>query len=375
MKIAIVFGTRPELIKLFPLIEELKKFPTISLYVINTGQHREMLDKLMSWLGVKPDINLAVMENSPGLDKLTASILTGVTSVLISEKPDWVIVQGDTTTAFAATLAAFYLRIRVGHVEAGLRTFDKYSPWPEEINRTMITKIAELHFAPTKWNKEVLEKEGVEPNRIILTGNTVIDALQYSVSRVKETGLFPAQLKEFYKGSLQNNKIVLITGHRRESFGQGFESIGLAIKELAQRFPPVYFIYPVHLNPNVQEPVLRILGGDSLSNIKLIEPLPYQEFVSLMERSYLILTDSGGVQEEAPSLGKPVLVMRGNTERPEGVKAGSVILTGTDQQAIVDAVAELLTNEHKHSAMTIISNPYGDGYAAQRIARAIMEYE
>jgi UDP-N-acetylglucosamine 2-epimerase (non-hydrolysing) len=374
MKVAIVFGTRPELIKLFPVIQALNKSKDFSVRTINTGQHREMLSIMLAWFDIHPDVTLNVMKDRAGLDTLTANALTELTSTFVTDKPDLVLVQGDTTTAFAAALAAFYMKIPIGHVEAGLRTFNKFSPWPEEINRTFITKIADLHFAPTVLNQEHLLKEGVAAEKIFVTGNTVIDALQYSIKKVKEQNLYPNSLLEYFEGSLKNKRVLLITGHRRESFGKGFESICWAIRELAEKFPDTHFIYPVHLNPNVQAPVATILGTAIQQNVKLMEPLSYPEFVGLMLRSHLILTDSGGVQEEAPSLGKPVLVMRENTERPEGVESGSVRLIGTEKDNIIASVSELLTNDTSYHTMSRASNPYGDGNSAERIARIIERY-
>lgn len=373
MRIDVVFGTRPELIKLFPVISQVDP-DEFKLRIINTGQHREMLEMLLNWFEVKPDVDLSVMREKNTLASLTGNILTGVSSVFQQDRPDLVLVQGDTTTAFAASLAAFYLKIPIGHVEAGLRTFNRQSPWPEEVNRVFITKIADLHFAPTSSNVKHLTAEGVCDKDIFLTGNTVIDALYYSVAKVTEKKIFPASLAEYFEGPLKDKKIVLITGHRRESFGEGFESICLAIRDLALKFPDIQYIYPVHLNPNVQMPVARILGEASLPNVKLINPLSYPEFVSLMKRAHLILTDSGGVQEEAPSLGKPVLVMRENTERPEGVVSGSVRLTGTRRDKIVEEVARLVSDGQAFSAMSSANNPYGDGRAAGRIIGAIREY-
>jgi UDP-N-acetylglucosamine 2-epimerase (non-hydrolysing) len=370
MRIDVVFGTRPELIKLFPVIKLLDR-SEFKLRIINTGQHREMLDMLLNWFEVKPDVNLSVMREKNTLASLTGNILTGISAVYQEDRPDLVLVQGDTTTAFASSLAAFYLKIPIGHVEAGLRTFNRQSPWPEEVNRVFITRIADLHFAPTSLNVKHLTGEGVCHKHIFLTGNTVIDALHYSVEKVTEKKIFPASLAAYFEGPLKDKKIVLITGHRRESFGEGFESICLAIRDLALKYPDIHYIYPVHLNPNVQIPVARILGQASLPNVRLINPLTYPEFVSLMKRSNLILTDSGGVQEEAPSLGKPVLVMRENTERPEGVMSGSVRLAGTRRDKIVEEVARLLSDSEAFSAMSSANNPYGDGRAAGRIIEAI----
>jgi len=370
-KISLIFGTRPEAIKLCPLVLALRKNSEFEPHVCVTGQHRQMLDQVLEVFEAIPDVDLNLMQPDQTLAGLTARAVTAVDSYLAEYKPDIVIVQGDTTTTFCATLAAFYNRILIGHVEAGLRTWNKFSPFPEEINRVITSHIADLHFAPTKWAKENLLKEGVAENRVFVTGNTVIDALHIVVEKVrKNPPTIPSLPLELLNGD-NHKPVVLITGHRRENFGDGFESICQAISELSRRFSDAAFVYPVHLNPNVRKPVFDILSGHS--NIYLIEPLSYLPFVALMDRSRIVLTDSGGVQEEAPSLGKPVLVMRDTTERPEAVEAGTVKLVGTDRRMIVDEVSTLLTDEKTYTAMANAVNPYGDGKACERIVQTIKE--
>jgi len=369
-KISVVFGTRPEAIKLAPVILELKKHPDLfDVNICVTAQHRQMLDQVLEVFEIKPDVDLNLMKPNQTLAVLTSEAIVGIDNYLKKEKPDMILVQGDTTTVFAASLAAFYNKIKIGHVEAGLRTNDKYSPFPEEINRVLTTKIVDIHFAPTQLSKENLIKDSVSPDKIFITGNTVIDALFI----VKEKVLKNNPIIDGLDQSLlynDNRKLVLITGHRRENFGDGFNNICHAIAELAEQFKDVLFVYPVHLNPNVREPVFRILGNHV--NIFLIEPLSYLPFVALMMRSTLILTDSGGVQEEAPSLAKPVLVMRENTERPEAVDAGTVKLVGTSIKNIVNTTAELLHNNTEYKKMANAINPYGDGKSANRI-KTILE--
>jgi len=362
-KISLIFGTRPEAIKLCPLVLELKKHPEFDVNVCVTGQHRQMLDQVLEVFEVVPDVDLNLMQPEQTLAGLTSRAITAIDAYLANYEPDIVIVQGDTTTTFCAALAAFYRRIPVGHVEAGLRTWNNYSPFPEEVNRVMTSHIADLHFAPTQWARENLLKEGVPGNRIFVTGNTVIDALHIAVEKARRNPPEIAGLpKQFLNGDTR--PVTLITGHRRESFGEGFRNICRAILELSQRFPDMAFVYPVHLNPNVRKPVFDILS--SHRNIYLIEPLSYLPFVALM-----LLTDSGGVQEEAPSLGKPVLVMRDTTERPEAVEAGTAKLVGTDKGTIVDSVFMLLTDENSYKTMARATNPYGDGKACHRIVSAI----
>lgn len=369
-KISLIFGTRPEAIKLCPLVLELKKHPEFEAHVCVTGQHREMLDQVLEVFEVTPDVDLKLMQPDQTLASITARAITAIDGYLADYKPDMVIVQGDTTTSFCGALAAFYRRIPVGHVEAGLRTWNKYSPFPEEINRVMTSRIADLHFAPTQWSKENLLKEGVPEDRIFVTGNTVIDALHIAVEKVRENPPdVPGVPRELLNGDTR--PMVLITGHRRENFGDGFRNICQAISDLAERFPDTAFVYPVHLNPNVRKPVFDLLSGRA--NIHLIEPLSYLPFVALMNRSTIVLTDSGGVQEEAPGLGKPVLVTRDTTERPEAVEAGTVKLMGTDREMIFDNVATLLSDKQAYEAMSRAINPYGDGKACPRIVNALAQ--
>lgn len=367
MKILSVFGTRPETIKMAPIVERLSKLENVQSLVCVTGQHRQMLDTFLNLFHIKVDYDLNIMKPGQSLTEITTSILTNLKTVLLEVKPDLLLVQGDTTTALAAALAAFYEKIPVGHVEAGLRTGNLMMPWPEEMNRKLISSIAAIHFAPTKTSKENLLKEGASPDRIFVTGNTVIDALFYTLDQFKKN----PQLKTTRFNFLNpKKKLILVTGHRRENFGEGFASICNALKQISLR-DDVEIIYPVHLNPNVQGPVRSILADRP--NIHLIEPLDYLEFVYLMDRSYLILTDSGGVQEEAPSLGKPVLVMREVTERPEAILAGTVLLVGTDEEKIIANTIALLDNPDLYQKMAQAHNPYGDGHAAKRIIQHIMD--
>lgn len=370
-KVSLVFGTRPEAIKLCPLVVELKKHPEIQTHVCVTGQHRQMLDQVLEVFDVVPHVDLNLMQPDQTLAELTARAITAIDAYLADYQPDMVIVQGDTTTSFCAALAAFYGRISVGHVEAGLRTWDKYSPFPEEINRAMTSRIADLHFAPTQWAKDNLLKEGVPEERVFVTGNTVIDALYIAVEKVRKN---PPDIPSVPKALLNGDTrpVVLITGHRRENFGDGFSSICLAISQLSKRFPDTAFVYPVHLNPNVRKRVFHMLSGHY--NVHLIEPLCYLPFVALMNRSRIVLTDSGGVQEEAPGLGKPVLVMRDTTERPEAVEAGIVKLVGTDTDEIVRHICKLMEDTNAYKAMAKAVNPYGDGKACRRIAAASVKY-
>ena len=373
-KILLVFGTRPEAIKMAPLVHEFKKHPDqFETKVCVTGQHREMLDQVLELFQIKPDVDLNIMKNGQDLYDVTSLVLLGMREVLKVMHPDWVLVHGDTTTSMAAALAAFYQQIPVAHVEAGLRTGDIYSPWPEEMNRLMTGRIATCHFAPTPLSKQNLLKENVDAGHIVVTGNTVIDALQWVVNKIhREQGL----QRELQESLLhcgydtvrlsKGKRLVLITGHRRENFGEGFLNICHAIKSLSLSYPEVDFVYPVHLNPNVRKPVMEILG-ESADNVFLIDPLQYLPFVYLMERSYLILTDSGGIQEEAPGLGKPVLVMRNTTERPEAVEAGTVLLVGADRERIEQGVSRLLDDPGLYQKMSESVNPYGDGLACERI--------
>ena len=369
MKVLTVFGTRPEAIKMAPLVHALAKDPHFEAKVCVTAQHREMLDQVLKLFSIVPEYDLNIMQPGQGLTEITCRILEGLKPVLESFKPDVVLVHGDTTTTMAASLAAFYQRIPVGHVEAGLRTGDLSSPWPEEGNRTLTGHLATYHFAPTETSRQHLLRENIADNRIAVTGNTVIDALFWVRDRVLSDEALRNELTQRYPFLANGKKMILVTGHRRESFGRGFEQICHALAEIAANNPDVQIVYPVHLNPNVSEPVKRILGH--VENVMLIEPQDYLPFVWLMNRAWLILTDSGGIQEEAPSLGKPVLVMRDMTERPEAVSAGTVCLVGTDSQRIVNEVTRLLQDEFAYQAMSRAHNPYGDGQACHRILSAL----
>ncbi len=363
----IVFGTRPEAIKMAPLVKEFKNHTEFITKVCVTAQHREMLDQVLSFFDIVPDYDLNLMKPNQNLYTLTADIITDLKDVMEEFKPDYVYVHGDTTTTMAASIAAFYSGAKVCHVEAGLRTNDKRSPFPEEINRQITGRIADFHFAPTEQSKLNLKKENVNDSDILITGNTVIDALFESTERV--SNLDNEEILSL-KGLVDSNKkLILVTGHRRENHGQGFINICEALKEIAITNEDVQIIYPVHLNPNVQKPVYNILKD--VTNIHLINPLSYPSFVWLMNRSYLIITDSGGVQEEAPSLGKPVLVMRETTERPEAVDAGTVILVGTDKIKIISETNDLLRNQSRYMQMSSLHNPYGDGKACKRIVEFI----
>ena len=378
--VLLVFGTRPEAIKMAPLVHELKNRPEdFRTEVCVTGQHREMLDQVLDLFGIVPDYDLNIMKPNQDLYDITSRILLGMRDVLKQSKPDVVLVHGDTTTSTAAALAAFYQQIPVAHVEAGLRTGNIYSPWPEEMNRLITGRIATYHFSPTPLAKQNLLKENVDPERISVTGNTVIDALYWVTEKIASVEKIHNELKEsllsfgYDVNRLSaDRRMVLVTGHRRENFGEGFLNICHAIKNLAQANPQVDFVYPVHLNPNVRRPVMEILG-EGLPNVFLIEPLSYLPFVFMMEKSHLILTDSGGVQEEAPGLGKPVLVMRNTTERPEALEAGTVMLVGTDREKIETSVTALLTDEALYRKMSQAQNPYGDGKACGRIADFLKE--
>ncbi len=374
-KIMLVFGTRPEAIKMAPLVKQFQKdtknFKTI---VCVTAQHRQMLDQVLNLFEIKPDYDLDIMQQGQDLYDITSRVLTGIKQVLVSEKPDVVLVHGDTTTTMAASLAAFYQQIPVGHVEAGLRTNNIYSPFPEEINRQITGRISTYHFAPTSLSKQNLLKENVNDKNIFVTGNTVIDALYWVVDKIKNNESLQQELSNqilsfgYDVARLNNNKkLVLITGHRRENFGDGFISICKAIKTLNKKYSNVDFVYPMHLNPNVRKPIQQVFGTDTPKNMFFIEPLDYLPFVYLMEKSYLILTDSGGIQEEAPGLGKPVLVMRNTTERPEAVDAGTVKLVGTDYNKIIQETSKLLEDEQYYNTMSKAINPYGDGKACERI--------
>lgn len=373
----LVFGTRPEAIKMAPLVKEFQKHPhDFKTVVCVTGQHRQMLDQVLDIFDIKPDFDLNIMKQGQDLYDVTARVLTGMRDVLKESQPDVVLVHGDTTTSTAAALAAFYQQIPVGHVEAGLRTHNIYSPWPEEMNRQITGRIATYDFAPTPLSKSNLLAEGVNESKITVTGNTVIDALYWVVDKIKNTPELSANLKKELSNAGYNTerldngrKLVLITGHRRENFGDGFISMCKAIKALTEKYPSVDFVYPMHLNPNVRKPIHEVFGEnlEGLGNMFFIEPLEYLSFVYLMEKSTIVLTDSGGIQEEAPGLGKPVLVMRDTTERPEALEAGTVKLVGTDYDMIVNEVSALLDNQAHYDAMSKAVNPYGDGKACERI--------
>jgi len=371
MKLMLIFGTRPEAIKMAPIISCLKvnnkKLKTI---ICVTAQHREMLDQVLNIFDIIPDYDLNIMRPAQDLFSITTDTLMGLKSILIKEQPDMVLVQGDTTTAFIAGLAAYYLKIPVGHVEAGLRTSNKYSPFPEEVNRRLLSALTDIHFAPTDWARSNLLKEGVPASKIFVTGNTVVDAL-LTIKCRQQTDKSKKTWNLTDLGKTTDKKLILVTGHRRENFGESFRNICFALKEIAARRKNVIIVYPVHLNPNVQRPVNEILG--KIANINLIEPLEYESFIYLMDRAYLILTDSGGIQEEAPSLGKPVLVMRDTTERPEGIKAGVIKLVGTDKNRIIKNVLELLDNKILYKKMSKAISPYGDGKAAGRIVRVLVK--
>lgn len=370
MKVLSVFGTRPEAIKMAPLVKAIAEDDFFEAKVCVTAQHREMLDQVLELFEIVPDYDLNLMKTGQDLYDITSGMLLGLRDVLKEFKPDMVLVHGDTATTFGSTLAAFYQQIPVGHIEAGLRTHNLYSPWPEEANRVLTGRLATLHFAPTERNREALLSENINSAAITVTGNTVIDALQWVVKKIEASqGLKNRINQQLISAGLNteiiNERYVLVTGHRRENFGEGFEHICQALSDLALNNPDVHFIYPVHLNPNVQEPVNRLLSG--LDNIHLIKPLGYEPFVHLMKHSYMVLTDSGGVQEEAPGLGKPVLVMRDTTERPEAVEAGTVKLVGTSSKVIVTEVQTLLDNRALYESMSHAHNPYGDGEACKRI--------
>ena len=377
-KILLVFGTRPEAIKMAPLVKKLQAMPAeFQTIVCVTGQHREMLDQVLRLFEITPDFDLNIMKPNQDLYDITSRILLGMRDVLREVQPDIVLVHGDTTTSMAAALAAFYQQIPVGHVEAGLRTGNIYSPWPEEMNRLMTGRISTVHFSPTLLAKQNLLQEHVDEAKIVVTGNTVIDALQMVVERLQNDEQLAGEVKDKVLSMgydvdrlSEDRRLVLITGHRRENFGEGFLNICHAIKNLVEKHPNVDFVYPMHLNPNVRKPVLEILGKGA-DNVFLIEPLDYLPFVYMMQQSTLILTDSGGVQEEAPGLGKPVLVMRDTTERPEAVEAGTVLLVGTNREKIEQGVSQLLDDAEMYRRMSEAVNPYGDGLACERIAAAL----
>ena len=380
-RVMLVFGTRPEAIKMAPLVQEFRKHPDqYETLVCVTGQHREMLDQVLNIFGIVPDYDLNIMKPGQDLYDVTARILSGMRDILTRTQPDVLLVHGDTTTSMAVALAAFYQQIPVGHVEAGLRTHNIYSPWPEEMNRQITGRIATYHFSPTPLSRENLLREGIDKSRILVTGNTVIDALYAVVNKMKDDVPLQLSLEKELKaagydtGRLvteEGRRLVLITGHRRENFGDGFLHICRAIKMLSEKYPDVDFVYPMHLNPNVRKPIKEIFGENCQSNLFFIEPLEYLSFVYLMEKSHIVLTDSGGIQEEAPGLGKPVLVMRDTTERPEALEAGTVKLVGTDYDKIVSEVSSLLDDAQYYEKMSQAVNPYGDGKACERIAQYI----
>jgi UDP-N-acetylglucosamine 2-epimerase (non-hydrolysing) len=372
VKVLTIFGTRPEAIKMAPLVLALSQDAAFESKVCVTAQHREMLDQVLRLFEITPDYDLNIMKPGQGLTEITSRILTGLKPVLDEFRPDIVLVHGDTTTTLSASLAAFYHQIPVGHVEAGLRTGDLSSPWPEEGNRLLTGHLAKWHFAPTENASANLQRENIAGENIFVTGNTVIDALLWVRDRFNSDASLAQQLADKYPFLDANKKLILVTGHRRESFGEGFERICSALAEIACKHPDVQIVYPVHLNPNVSEPVNRIL--QSIDNIVLIDPQDYLPFVYLMDKAYLILTDSGGVQEEAPSLGKPVLVMRETTERPEAVDAGTVRLVGTNPAKIVEEVNRLLNDENEYNSMSRAHNPYGDGHACRHILDALKNH-
>lgn len=381
-KVMLVFGTRPEAIKMAPLVKEFQKQPKrVETVVCVTGQHREMLDQVLKIFDIKPDYDLNIMKQGQDLYDVTARVLTGMRDVLKEVKPDVVLVHGDTTTSTAAALAAFYQQIPVGHVEAGLRTHNIYSPWPEEMNRLLTGRLATYHFSPTPLSRNNLIKESVDDRNIIITGNTVIDALYWVVDKIKNNKELDNELEDIlskagYDVNRLNNgkKLVLITGHRRENFGDGFINMCTAIKDLTVKYPDLDFVYPMHLNPNVRKPIHEVFGENlsGLKNMFFIEPLEYLSFVYLMEKSSIVLTDSGGIQEEAPGLGKPVLVMRDTTERPEALDVGTVKLVGTDYNKIVNEVSSLIDDKAAYEKMSKAVNPYGDGLACGRIVNALL---
>lgn len=377
-KILIIFGTRPEAIKMAPLVKACREEKTFEVMVCVTAQHREMLDQVLELFEIVPEYDLDVMKPGQDLYDVTARVLLGLRSVLHAFSPDLVLVHGDTTTTLSSALAAFYQRIKVGHVEAGLRTGDIYSPWPEEANRKLTTQIAAYHFAPTSTSQQNLLTEGVEQERIVVTGNTVIDALFMALEKIKnDSELEESIITLIHKGissadfDIKNSRFILVTGHRRENHGNGFVDICNALKEIAQKNPQLHIVYPVHLNPNVRKPVIELLTN--IENVHLIEPLQYEHFIYLMDRSFFIITDSGGVQEEAPSLGKPVLVMRDTTERPEALEAGTVKLVGTDRELIIKEAQELIDDKDAYEKMSKAHNPYGDGKACEKIISFIKD--
>lgn len=361
----VVFGTRPEAIKMVPVINKLKE-KGCTVIVCVTAQHREMLDQVLNFFNIDPDFDLNVMTKNQDLSTLTSKIILELKKIVEKETPDWIVVQGDTTTTFCAALSAFYFKIPVAHIEAGLRTGNKHAPWPEEVNRKLVTHIADIHFAPTQESKDNLIREGINEKEIHITGNTAIDALVHAKKIVENTSSKFAKDLGFID---PKRKLILVTGHRRENFGRKLQNICEALKEISKRHPKIQIVYPVHLNPNVQNTVEKILSNQR--NIYLIPPLPYPQFVYLMSKSYLIVTDSGGIQEEAPSLNKPVLVTRESTERQEAVEAGATLLVGSDKTTMLEKISELINNEKEYKKMSSAQNPYGDGTAAKKIAEIL----
>jgi UDP-N-acetylglucosamine 2-epimerase (non-hydrolysing) len=378
-KILLVFGTRPEAIKMFPLIKCLKQYPNeFETLVCVTGQHRDMLDQVMNLFQIKSDFDLDIMQQGQDLYDVTTKVLLGMRDILARNRPNIVLVHGDTTTSMATALASFYQKIDVGHVEAGLRTYNKYSPWPEEINRQITGRLAKYHFAPTDWNKQNLLSEGIDSQSIFITGNTIIDALQIVLETINSNENLQKDIKNQLLNCgydvdrlLQSKKLALITGHRRENFGEGLENVCKALKTLSENYPDVDFVYPVHPNPNVREPIKKVLGKAILNNIFLLEPLDYFPFVYLMSKSHVLLTDSGGIQEEATALKKPILVMRDTTERPETLNLGFVKLVGTNYDLIVNEVSQLLNKSLSPNDNAHFVSPYGDGKAAEKIVEIL----
>ncbi len=372
MKVLVVFGTRPEAIKMFPLIKEIQKYKNINLKVCVTGQHREMLDQMLDIFDIEPNFDLNIMKKNQNLSDTTTKILDGMNAIFADWLPDWVVVHGDTTTTLSASLAAFYKKIKIAHVEAGLRTGDIYSPWPEEVNRKFTDIVSSLHFAPTKNSKSNLLKEGINEKSIIITGNTVIDALLQSIELIKDNQNLKVSIEKKFHFLDKNKKLLLVTCHRRENFDTGHKNVCQALLDLANE-ENVQIVYPVHPNPNISRETFKIL--DKKQNIYLIDPQEYLPFIYLMNSSYLMLTDSGGIQEEAPSLGKPVLVLRDKSERPEVVESGNAVVVGTDRNNIIKKTKELLSSETKYKLMSIKENPYGNGDAAIKIVEALLNYE
>jgi UDP-N-acetylglucosamine 2-epimerase (non-hydrolysing) len=360
-----IFGTRPEAIKMAPVIKELERHSARARSIVCvTAQHRQMLDQVLTLFHIKPDYDLNLMQPNQSLAQITANIITGLDPIFKETRPDWILVQGDTTTVMAASLVAFYHRVKIGHVEAGLRTYDKYQPFPEEVNRRLTDAMSDLYFAPTQWSRRNLLNEGIPDRSIAVTGNTSIDALKKAVTLPYDWSCGPLAAIP------QNRRLILVTAHRRENFGESFQQICCAIRDLAQLYPDTHFVYPVHLNPNVQQPVWNLLSN--IPNIHLIDPLDYLPMVQLMARCHLVLTDSGGIQEEAPSLGKPVVVMRETTERPEAVEAGVARLVGANREKIVETVCQLLEDEKVYASMAHAVNPFGNGTAAQQIVNCLL---